>query len=187
MDRMCVLQIHTLEPELPKHCVVKRVPTFWHTMVYSSPESSVHGISQAKILEWLAVPFSRESSRPKDRTQVPPIVGRSLPSEPPAKPIKVKWALRVQHSSNRFSVSMKWNTREFSLLSLCLCVLSSVCLPHSPPCVRTHREAILGRKSSYQNLTLLVPWSGTSSPQSCEEINLWCLFHWVYCILLWHS
>ena len=111
----------------------------------------------------------------------------SLPSEPPEKPFKVKWALRVQHSSNRFSVSMKCNTRDFSLLSLCPCVLSSVTLPHPPPCVRTHRETILGKKSSYQNLTLLVPWSGTSSPQNCEEINFWCLFHWVYCILLWHS
>ena len=116
-----------------------------------------------------------------------PLRADSLPSEPAAKPIKVKWALRVQHSSNRFSVSMKRNTRDFSLLSLCLCVLSSVSLPHPPPCVRTQGEAILGRKSSYQNLTLLGPWSGTSSPQSCEEINFWCLFHWVYCILLWNS
>ena len=113
------------------------------------------------------------------------VVIKNIPAN--AGNINVKWALRMEHSSNRFSVSMKWNTREFSLLSLCLCVLSSVSLPHPPPCVRTHGEAILGRKSSYQNLTLLVPWSGTSSPQSCEEINFWCLFHWVYYILLWHS
>ena len=107
----------------------------------------------------------------------------SSPSEPLVKPIKVKWALRVEHSSNRFSVFMKWNTREFSL---CLCVFSSVSFPYRPPCVRTHGEASLGRKNSYQNLTLLSPWSGTSSLQNCEEINFCCLFHWVYCILLWH-
>ena len=65
-----------VKPELPKYCVLKRIPTFWHAIVCSPQDSSVHGISQAKILEWLAVPFSRESSRPGDRTQVPPIAGR---------------------------------------------------------------------------------------------------------------
>ena len=73
---MCVLQIRVLEPELPKYCVLKRVPTFWHAMVYSPPDSSVNGISQARILEELVVPFSRESSRPRDRTQVSHIAGR---------------------------------------------------------------------------------------------------------------
>ena len=33
------------------------------------PVSSVHGISQARILEWAAIPFSRGSSQPRDRTQ----------------------------------------------------------------------------------------------------------------------
>ena len=45
-------------------------PTFWDPIDCSPPDSSVHGIAQARILEWLAVPFSRESSRPRDRTQV---------------------------------------------------------------------------------------------------------------------
>ena len=34
----------------------------------SSPGSSVHGILQARILEWGAIPFSRVSSQPRDRT-----------------------------------------------------------------------------------------------------------------------
>ena len=34
------------------------------------PGSSVHGIFQARILEWLAISFSRGSSRPRDQTQV---------------------------------------------------------------------------------------------------------------------
>ena len=34
------------------------------------PGSSVHGILQARILEWVAIPFSRGSSQPRDRTQV---------------------------------------------------------------------------------------------------------------------
>ena len=36
----------------------------------SPPGSSVHGILQARILEWGAIAFSRGSSRPRDRTQV---------------------------------------------------------------------------------------------------------------------
>ena len=44
--------------------------------------SSVHGISQARILEWVAIPFSRGSSQPRDWTQVSCIAADSLPSEP---------------------------------------------------------------------------------------------------------
>ena len=36
---------------------------------------TVHGILQAKILKWLAIPFSRESSKPRDQTQVSRIAG----------------------------------------------------------------------------------------------------------------
>ena len=38
--------------------------------------SSVHGIFQARVLEWVAISFSRGSSRPRDQTQVSRIVGR---------------------------------------------------------------------------------------------------------------
>ena len=41
----------------------------------SPPGSSVHGILQARILEWVAIPFSRASSRPRDRTRVSCITG----------------------------------------------------------------------------------------------------------------
>ena len=40
------------------------------------PYSSVHGIFQARVLEWVAISFSRGSSQPRDRTQVSRIVGR---------------------------------------------------------------------------------------------------------------
>ena len=42
----------------------------------SPPGSSAHGIFQARILEWIAIRFSRGSSRPRDQTQVFHIVGR---------------------------------------------------------------------------------------------------------------
>ena len=42
----------------------------------SSPGSSIHGILQARILEWVAISFSRGSSWPRNRTQVSDIAGR---------------------------------------------------------------------------------------------------------------
>ena len=50
--------------------VVKSCPTLCDPMDCSPPSSSVHGILQARILEWLAVSFSRGSSQPRDRTHV---------------------------------------------------------------------------------------------------------------------
>ena len=38
-------------------------------------DCTVHGILQARILEWVAFPFSRGSSQPRDRTQVSHIAG----------------------------------------------------------------------------------------------------------------
>ena len=44
-------------------------------------------ILQARIVEWVAVPFFRGSSQPRDRTQIFRIAADSLPSEPPGKPV----------------------------------------------------------------------------------------------------
>ena len=41
---------------------------------------TVHGIIQARILEWVAIPFSRGASQPRDRTQVSCIAGRFFTS-----------------------------------------------------------------------------------------------------------
>ena len=49
---------------------------FWDPMDCSLPGFSVHGISQARIVEWVAIPFSRGSSPPMDRTQVSCLAGR---------------------------------------------------------------------------------------------------------------
>ena len=49
-----------------KVLVTQPCPTLCHPMNYSPPGSSVHGILQARILAWIAIPFSRESSQPRD-------------------------------------------------------------------------------------------------------------------------
>ena len=51
-------------------------PSLCDHMDCSSPGSSVHGILQARILEWGAIPFSRGPSWPRDQTQVSCIAGR---------------------------------------------------------------------------------------------------------------
>ena len=56
--------------------VVQSCPTLCDPMDCSLPGSSVHGILQARILEWVTISFSRGSSQPRDRTQVSRIGGR---------------------------------------------------------------------------------------------------------------
>ena len=51
-------------------------PTLCNPVGYRPPGSSVHGILQERILEWVAIFFSRRSSWPRDWTQVSLIVGR---------------------------------------------------------------------------------------------------------------
>ena len=55
--------------------VTQLCPTLCHPMDCSPPGSSVHGILQARILEWVAILFSRGSSQPRDQTQVSHIAG----------------------------------------------------------------------------------------------------------------
>ena len=54
--------------------VAQSCPTLCDPMDCSLSSSSIHGIFQAIVLEWIAIFFSRESSRPRDRTQVSRIV-----------------------------------------------------------------------------------------------------------------
>ena len=53
--------------------------------------SIVHGILQARILEWVAFPFSRGSSQSRDWIQVSHIAGGFLPAEPQGSPRIIEW------------------------------------------------------------------------------------------------
>ena len=63
-------------------------------MDHSSPGSSVHGILQARILEWVAISFSRGSPDPGIEPQSSELQAESLPSEPPGKPFGSKCQLK---------------------------------------------------------------------------------------------
>ena len=56
--------------------VAQSCPALCNSMDYSLPGSSVHGVFQAIVLEWIAISFSRGSSQPRDRTRVSCIVDR---------------------------------------------------------------------------------------------------------------
>ena len=63
--------------------------TLGDPMDYTSPASSIRGIFPARILEWVAMPSSSESSQPRNQTRISYlscIAGRSFIAEPPGKP-----------------------------------------------------------------------------------------------------
>ena len=68
--------------------ITQLCPTLCDPMDCRPPGSSVHGILQARILEWVAIPFSRGSSQPRDGTWVSSIAGRFF----------TFWAAKEAHS-----------------------------------------------------------------------------------------
>ena len=62
-----------IESEVARSC-----PTLCDPVDGSLPSSSVHRILKARVLEWVAISFSKGSSQPRDRTRVSYIVGRLL-------------------------------------------------------------------------------------------------------------
>ena len=62
------------------HLLASLIGTLWYLLCdpidCSLPGSSIHGIFQARILEWVAISSSRRSSQPRDQTPVSHIVGR---------------------------------------------------------------------------------------------------------------
>ena len=70
----------------------------------SLPDSSVHGIFKARILEWAAISFSRGSSQPGIEPRSPELQTDALPSEPPGKPSPVNIILTSWHFTH-FQIS----------------------------------------------------------------------------------
>ena len=83
---MVVIIIASIIAVVVCYLVTKSCPTLCHPMNCSPPGSSVHGISQARILEWVAISFSRGSSRPRNQTFVSCLAGGLFTTESPGKP-----------------------------------------------------------------------------------------------------
>ena len=71
-------KFHESESEVAQSC-----PTLSDPMDCSLSGFPIHGIFQARVLEWIAISFSRGSSRSRDQTQVSCIRGGFFVSEPP--------------------------------------------------------------------------------------------------------
>ena len=79
-------------------------PTLCCPMGCSPPDSSVHGIFQARILEWVAILFSRESSQPRDQIPVSCIAGRFLTVWATRKPSFCLAKLGIFPNSSNFDL-----------------------------------------------------------------------------------
>ena len=96
VQNAAIIQLIFLWSEVAQSCLILCDP-----MDCSLPGSSIHGIFQAVVLEWIAISFSRGSSQPRDRTQVSRIIDRCF----------TVWATReVQYFFSGGIYILKWNT-----------------------------------------------------------------------------
>ena len=78
----------------PKLRILSEVKSLSRVRLFVTPQTvayqaTVHGIFQARVLEWVAISFSRVSSRPRDRTQVSLIVGRGFYHLSQGSPLRI--------------------------------------------------------------------------------------------------
>ena len=160
--------------------VAQSCPTIRHPMDGSLQGSSIHGIFQARVLEWGAIafmefsrpdywsgqpfPFSRDSSQPRDQTQVSCIAGGFF----------TNWAIRETHLPYTYS----WPFPQFNLQDLK--GFKSVCLyPAWEKAMATHSRTLAwkipwmeepGRLQSMESLRVGHDWA--------TSLSLFTFMHW---------
>ena len=91
-------------------CCLDTMSCLCDPMDCSPPGSSVHGTSQARILEWAAISFSRGCSRPRNRTCISCLAGRFFTTEPHGKPkpVYIEWINNkvLLYSTGKYSLSI---------------------------------------------------------------------------------
>ena len=95
--------------------IAKPCPTLCDPVDCSLPGSSVHGIFQARVLEWIAISFSRGSSWPRDRTHVSCIGRWILCHWVPGKPFDIITFTLFLFSKIEIIVGTQYMLRDFSL------------------------------------------------------------------------
>ena len=97
--------------------ITQSCPTLCNPMSYT-----VHGILQARILEWIVFPFSRASSQPRDQTEGSSIVGEFF--WPTGKPFTayIVSARSKPILSSSFSKTEEWSDYEFCKPAVHLCL-----------------------------------------------------------------
>ena len=96
--------------------VAQLCPTLCDPVDCGLPGSSIHGIFQAIVLEWIAISFSRGSSRPRNRTRVSHIAGRRFICSVYHAKFKAEWITswnqdcleKTSTTSDRQMLSLWW-------------------------------------------------------------------------------
>ena len=95
--------------------------TLCNPVAYSPPGSSIRGILQARILEWVAMPSSRDLPSPGIKPRSLALQADSLPSEPPGKPKNTKvgslsllQGIFLTQESNEDLLHRRWNLYQLS-------------------------------------------------------------------------
>ena len=158
-------------------------PTLCDPMDCSLPGFSVHGIFHARVLEWVAISFSRGSSWPRDQTKVSCIAGRRLPSEPPGKPewrFEVKWSRSVCPTlCNPMDCSLPgFSVHEILHAIILEQITISYSRGFSQPRVQTHVSCLscIGRQILYHCAT----WEALNDFYLCWKISFLILRHKKY-------
>ena len=132
----------------------------------SQPSSSVHGILWARILEWVAIPFSRVSSWPRDQTQVSCIAGRFF----------TIWATRKALKSTPIAVPHKWVATE-NLLG------RNLVKDHAPILCFLHffsiKEAVIVINWTNPCGFKHFSWEATKSHPHLSTITITCLYRYL--------
>ena len=104
------ISINTVKVKVAQSC-----PTLCNSMDCSPPGSSVHGILQAGIMEWVAIPFSKNLPNPGNKPRSPVLQVDSLSSEPPGKPkntgvgsLSLRQEIFPTQKSNRGLLHCRW-------------------------------------------------------------------------------
>ena len=97
----------------------------------SLPGSFVHGISQARILEWVAIPFSRRSSWSRDWTQVSRIAGR-FSTTWVTREVARQWYYSIPKSWGRAGEGERGYLMSFTIQQRCCFTWSSLWDPDWP-------------------------------------------------------
>ena len=117
-------------------------------MDYSPPGSSVYGILQARILEWVASSFSREYSQPRDQSWASRLAGRFL----------TIWAHMAVY--------------------VCQCCAPNLPLPPLPPHVQMSFLCVCSVLGLYFNLPMSPTTQVSFSQDVAEDMGLERLYHW---------
>ena len=144
----------------------------------SPPDSSVHGILQVRILEWVAIPFSRGSFQPRS----PILLSGYLLSEPPGKPRQVRSLTNIPvwtglKTNRRFflefpvfcSRHIECSTFTASSFRICNCSTGNP----SPPLALFIGMLLKAHLTSHSRCLALGEWSHHRDYLGCEDLFLY--------------